>query len=103
MSDTPKILKQAIAASKRKRQAKEDRLWKRLGREAPSERKARKEDELDIDYNEIPLEKKQKFLDLFNEGIPLGKAAEQAGIDSMMAAQVIIRNAVGLIPSKAIK
>lgn len=98
-----KMLKQAIAAQKRKRQAKEDRLWKRLGREAPTERKARKEDELDIDYEEIPLEKKQQFLDLFNQGIPLGKAAEQVGIDAMMAAQVILRNAVGLIPSKAIK
>ncbi len=103
MNEAPKILKQAIAAQKRRKQAKVDRLWKRLGREAPSETKARKEDELDIDYDEIPLEKKQRFLDLFNQGIPLGKAAEQVGIDSLMAAQVIIRNAVGLIPSKAIK
>lgn len=98
-----KMLKQAIAAQKRKKAAREDRLWKRLGRETPSERRQRKEDEMDIDYEEIPLEKKQQFLDLFNAGVPLGKAAEQVGIDNMMAAQVIIRNAVGLIPSKAIK
>lgn len=98
-----KMLKQAIAARKRKKDAKTDRLFKRLGMESPSERKARLEDEMDIDYEEIPLEKKQQFLDLFNAGIPLGQAAEQVGIDSMMAAQVIIRNAVGLIPSKAIK
>ncbi len=98
-----RMLKLAVAARKRKKEAKIDRLHKRLGFEPPSERKARLEDEMNIDYESIPLEKKQRFLDLFNEGIPLGKAAETAGIDSMMAAQVIIRNAVGLIPSKAIK
>ena len=97
------MLKQAIAARARKRQEKADRLMKRLGRESFTERKLRKEDELEIDYNEIPLETKQKFLDLFNQGIKLGEAAEKAGMDPMMAAQVIIRNAVGYIPSKVIK
>lgn len=98
-----KMLKLAVAARKRKKEAKHDRLLKRLGMESNSEYKARKKDEMDIDYEDTPLESKQKFLDLFNNKTPLGEAAKQAGITVEIASQVIIRNAVGYIPVKAIK
>jgi len=96
-------LELAIMWRKRKKKLKHDKLCAKLGIETPEQAKERYEEDMDFFYNAVPLERKQFFLDLFNKGIPLGKAAEETGIDMEIATQVIIRNAVGLIPVKAIK
>jgi hypothetical protein len=60
--------------------------------------------ERDAEYAAIPLETKQRFLDLFNSGkMNLGEAARAAGISTFMAAQVILKNAVELFPTKVLK
>lgn len=93
-------LERAMQARERKKKLRVDRAYDSLGMETPDQWKARYEREQDEAYKAVPIEAKQKFLDLFNQGIPLGKAAEMAGIDSMIAAQVIVRNAVQLTPTK---
>jgi len=67
------------------------------------ERMKMREDELDYDYKNTPLEKKQKFLDLMQAGRNLGQAAAEAGITTEIAAQVIVRNTIDIWPTKAVK
>lgn len=86
-----------------KKQAKTDKLLKKLGYKTDDEIKAEIEYKLDRDYEAIPLETKQRFLDLMWEGKNVGEASAEVGIDSMMGAQIILRNAVSTMPTKAVK
>ena len=88
-----------------KRKAKLDKLYTKLGMETHAETTARLEWEREEAYNAVSLEKKQQFLDLMNQGKNVGEASAIVGIDSMVGAQVIIRNAqtVSLFPTKVIK
>lgn len=93
----------AILHRERKKKLKRDILFAKLGIETPEQIEERFKKDMDDAYKAVPLETKQKFLDLFNKGVPLGKAADEVGIDHLIAAQVILRNAVELIPTKAVK
>lgn len=86
-----------------KKQAKLDNLFKKLGMKTASESKAEREYLENAAYEAIPLEKKQKFLDLMWAGKNVGEASKEVGIDSMMGAQIILRNAVSIMPTKAEK
>lgn len=83
-----------------KKAAKLDNLYKKLGMETNAETKARLEWEREEKYKAVPLEKKQKFLDLMHSGKNVGQASAEAGIDSDIGAQVILRNAVSIFPTK---
>jgi hypothetical protein len=88
-------------ALKEKKDAKLDKLYKKLGMETHAETIARLDWEREEKYNAVPLEKKQKFLDLMWEGKNVGQASEEAGIDLDIGAQVLLRNAVSVFPTKA--
>ena len=103
MSKVPKELQMAMMARERKKRLKRDILFDKLGIETPEQFRERKDREMDEAYEAVPLDTKQRFLDLFNKGKTLGEAAQEAGIDMMVASQVILRNAVELIPTKAVK
>ncbi len=83
-----------------KKQAKIDKLFKQLGMETRAETEARLQWERDEAYNAVSLEKKQKFLDLMWEGKNVGQASAEVGIDSMVGAQIIIRNGNSTFPTK---
>lgn len=84
-----------------RKQAKLDKLYKKIGMKTDAERRAEQQYLLDKEYEAIPLEKKQRFLDLMHQGKTVGEAAQEVGIDSLMGAQVILRNAVEIMPTKA--
>lgn len=87
----------------RKKKLRSDILHDKLGIETTEQTMARLKKEREDAYAAVPIEKKQMFLDLFNGGYKLGQAAEKAGIDIIVAAEVILKNAVELIPTKVIK
>lgn len=86
-----------------KKQARIDKLFTKFGMETESETKARLEWEREEAYNSVSLEKKQQFLDLMWQGKNVGEASAIVGIDSMIGAQIILRNAGSMFPTKAEK
>jgi CRISPR/Cas system CMR subunit Cmr6 (Cas7 group RAMP superfamily) len=84
-----------------KKQARLDKLYKKLGMKTSEESRAERQYMEDTAYAAISLETKQKFLDLMWSGKNVGEASKEVGIDSMMGAQIILRNAVGIMPTKA--
>jgi hypothetical protein len=90
-------------ALEEKKSAKLDKIYKKLGMETRAETTARLEWEREEAYKAVSLEKKQKFLDLMAQGKNVGEASDEVGIDSMIGAQIIIRNAdtISLWPTKA--
>lgn len=115
MSSDFKMLKVKVANRERDRKRKEEekqhkaelRLKQILKKhddvdwKTSRQRTQEREDEFEYDYKNTPLETKQKFLDIFNSGKNLGEAAKEAGISTDIAAQVIVRNLVGMYPTKA--
>jgi len=85
-----------------KKQAKLDSLFKKLGMETSKETRDRLDWEREEAYKAVSLEKKQQFLDLMHQGKNVGEASAIVGIDSMIGAQVIIRNSdtIDLFPKK---
>jgi len=86
--------------------SKLDKALKKLGYETTDERMEKARILKEIEYNELPLEKKQKFLDLFlKEGKTFGESYEIAGISFDMATEIIKQNTVdaSYIASKVIK
>lgn len=92
-----------LQARERKKKLQRDILFDKLGIETPEQFKERAEREREAEYAAIPLETKQKFLDLMNSGMKLGEARQAVGIDIMMAAMIIMKNTVELFPTKVIK
>lgn len=87
----------------RKRKLRSDILHDQLGIETTEQIEQRLKKEREAEYNAVPIEQKQKFLDLFNSGLKMGQAAREAGIDIVVAAEVILKNAIELVPKKVIK
>ena len=86
-----------------KKQEKLDGLYKKLGMKTTAEAKAERQFLEDQAYDAVSLEKKQQFLDLMWEGKNVGEASKIVGIDSMVGAQIILRNAVSVFPTKVEK
>lgn len=86
-----------------KKHAKIDKLFTKLGMETSSETKDRLQWERDEAYNAVSIEKKQQFLDLMWKGKNVGQAAAEVGIDSMIGAEIIIRNGNSTFPTKVEK
>lgn len=86
-----------------KKKAKLDKLYTKLGMETSEETRQRLDWEREEAYKAVSLEKKQQFLDLMHQGKNVGEASEIVGIDSMIGAQIIIRNyeTIELWPTKA--
>lgn len=115
MTSDFKLLKVKIANRERDRKLKEEekqhkaelrykQLLKKhddIDYKTSRQRMQEREDVFEYDYKNTPLEAKQKFLDIFNSGKNLGEAAHEAGISTDIAAQVIVRNLVGMYPTKA--
>jgi hypothetical protein len=81
-----------------------DKLAKILGMKTLGEMRQEREDALEYEYSQVPLETKQSFLDLMNnEGKNVGEAMEILGISLDVAGQVILRNAMHAFPTKANK
>lgn len=103
MSKIPKELELAIKARERKKQSKIDKLFTEYGMETTQEIRDRLQREQDEAYEAISLETKQKFLDLMWAGKNVGEASREVGIDSTIGAQIILRNAPKIFPTKAIE
>lgn len=103
MSKLPKELELAIKAREKKKKSKYNQLLSDLGLETEEETRERIKRELDEAYDAVPLETKQKFLDLMWSGKTVGEATRELNIDLMVGSQIIIRNANIMFPTKAIK
>jgi hypothetical protein len=112
MSDYKRMMIRLKNKDRDLKKAKEDRearLIKRLNKllgtsfETSAEYVQRRQDELDYDYENTPIEKKQLFLDLMHQGLNLGQAREKAGISLDVASQVILRNSTEHFPTKVTK
>ena len=104
MDDWEKLqmrLKNRDKDKKAKQEVKMDKIYKHFGMETTQETRDRLQYEQDQAYEAVSLETKQKFLDLMWEGKNVGEAAEAVGIDSSIGAQIILRNAVSVVPTKA--
>lgn len=96
-------LEMAQLNRKHKKKLKIDKLHAKLYLELPDQYSERKQMELDKWYGNVPLSKKQEFLDLMLAGKNLGEAAKLVGIDTEIASQVILRNMGQIFPTKVEK
>ena len=106
MDDWEKLqmrLKNREKDRKAKKDAKLDKLYTKLGMKTHAETMAEIQYKQDRDYEAVSLEKKQQFLDLMWAGKNVGEASKIVGIDSSIGAQIILRNAVSVFPTKVEK
>lgn len=90
------------------KQQKHDKLLKFFGIQTSEEWIRERKFKEDTEYNSIPLNIKQKFLDhMHNDRMNVGEASKACGISSDMGAQIIIRNGkhstLEMWPTKAIE